>query len=74
MNIRVRRFLKGLLKSWQMNVGHICMAMAYVESQHQLLSHSLGKDSTATVLGLGAFVLYLLRAKTNESLEEKGSK
>lgn len=74
MPIKFKRWLKGLLKSWQINIGHICAGLAFVEAQHGLLSRWLGEDSTATVLGLSALTLYLLRAKTSESLESKGAK
>lgn len=74
MPITFKRFLRGLLKSWQINAGHICAGLAVVEAQHGLLTRWLGKDSTATVLGLVAFVLYLLRVRTTESLAAKGAK
>lgn len=72
MSIKWKRLLRGLLRSWQINVGHLVLALAYLETQDQFLARHLGPEATADLLVVFGLVLYVLRTKTSDSLERRG--
>lgn len=74
MPIKLRRFLKGLSRSLTAHAATLVMVVGYFQTQDKWLTNTFGPDATGDVLiGLGALMI-LLRAKTTESLAEKGAK
>lgn len=74
MNIKTRRWLKGLSKSLTVHAGTLVLLVGYLQGQDAWLTRHLGESATGDVLmGLGVLMI-LLRAKTSESLESKGAR
>lgn len=74
MSIRMRRWLRGLSKSITVHAGTLVLLVGYLQGQDEWLTNTFGADATGNVLmGLGALMI-LLRAKTSESLESKGTR
>lgn len=74
MNIRTRRWLKGLSKSLTVHAGTLVLVVGYLQGQDAWLTNTFGESVTGDILmGLGVLMI-LLRAKTSESLESKGAR
>ncbi len=74
MNIRTKRWLKGLAMSWTAHAGTTIAIIGYLQTQDKLIDKYLGADATGIVMMLFGLIVVALRAKTSESLEAKGSK
>jgi hypothetical protein len=74
MNIRTRRWLKGMSKSLTVHAGTLVLVVGYLQGQTEWITRHFGEAATGDVLmGLGVLMI-LLRAKTTQSLESKGAK
>jgi hypothetical protein len=72
MNIRTRRWLKGLSRSLTVHAGTLVLVVGYLQGQTEWITRHFGETATGDVLmGLGVLMI-LLRAKTTQSLESKG--
>ena len=74
MNIRLKRILRGLAKSWSANFSMLAVALGGLEQYAGTLSKLIGADNTGTLLMVAGIVGLMLRFKTSQSLETKGTK
>lgn len=74
MRIKYKRILKGLLRSWSANMSLVAVALGGLEQYKGTISGLIGPDNTGILLMAAGILGLILRAKTNESLEEKGAK
>ena len=72
MNLRTKRILRGLMKSWTANTGTILAVLGYLQTQNELLTKWVGPDAIGGIMMLFGVLIVALRAKTTESLESKG--
>ena len=72
MNIRTKRFIRGLAKSWTAYTGTILAVLGYLQTQSELLAKWFGPDALGAIMMLFGVLIVALRAKTTESLEDKG--
>jgi hypothetical protein len=74
ISIRLKRWLKGMSKSLTVHAGTLVLVVGYLQGQDAWITRHFGESATGDVMmGLGVLMI-LLRAKTSESLESKGSK
>jgi len=74
MNLRTKRWLRGLMRSWTANTAVVIAVLGYLQTQHQLIDKHLGADATGLILMVIGLLMVALRAKTTSSLETKGAK
>ena len=74
MNLRTKRWLRGLMRSWTANAAVVIAVLGYLQTQHQLIDKYLGADATGLILMVIGLLMVALRAKTTTSLETKGMK
>jgi hypothetical protein len=74
VNIRTKRWLRGLARSWTAHAGTLVLVVRYLQGQTDWITQHFGESATGDVLmGLGLLMI-VLRAKTTQSLESKGAK
>lgn len=74
MNLKQRRILRGFLRSWTAHAGVILAVLGYLQTQGDALTALLGESGTGLVMMLMGAVVVALRARTHESLEQKGAR
>lgn len=74
MNIRLKRILRGALKSWTMHFSTIGIALGSLEMYNKTISGWIGPENAGILLMFAGIVSVILRFKTTESLEMKGIK
>ena len=74
MNIRTKRWLRGLARSWTAHAGTYIAVVGYLQTQDKLIDKYLGQDATGILMMVFGVIVVALRAKTSESLESKGAK
>jgi hypothetical protein len=74
MKISTRRWLRGLATSWTAHTGTYLAVLGYLQTQNGLIEKYIGKDSMGLVMMLFGLLIVVLRVKTTESLESKGTR
>ena len=71
---RLKAILRGASTSLTVHAGTLIAVAGYLQGQGKMLDQWFGPDGASNVMmGLGLAVV-LLRARTNQSLEAKGTK
>ena len=73
MTLYTKRWVKGLVKSWTAHAGTWIAVLGYLQTQDKLLTKWVGENAIGGVLMTIGILVIVLRAKTNESLESKGT-
>ena len=74
ISLRIKRALRGALRSWTTHAGVYIAVIGYLQTQDKLIDKYLGADATGVLMMLFGLVVIVLRSKTKESLAEKGSR
>ena len=74
MNIRTKRWLKGLVTSWTAHAGTTLAILGYMQTQDKILTQWFGPDAVGIIMVVFGILVVGLRAKTTESLISKGTK
>lgn len=74
MSTRFKRWLKGLSRSLTVQSAALIAVAGYFQTQGKWLTKVFGEDTTGHIMMLLGLLMVLLRIKTTESLESKGSK
>lgn len=74
MSIKIKRILRGLLRSWSANMSMIAVVLGGLEQYRGVISSVIGSANTGFLLMAAGLLGIVLRFKTKESLEEKGIK
>ena len=60
------------MKSWTVHAGTILAVLGYLQTQGEQLAKWFGPDAMGSLMMLFGLLIVALRAKTTESLEDKG--
>lgn len=74
ISLRIKRALRGALRSWTTHAGVYIAVIGYLQTQDKLIDKWLGPDATGSLMILFGLLVVILRAKTSESLSAKGAK
>lgn len=74
MNIRLKRILKGLARSWSVNFSLLVVMLGGLEQYSGTLTLLFGAKFAGLLIMGGGLLGLALRFKTTQSLEEKGTK
>lgn len=74
MSIAMKRWLRGLARSWTAHAGTYIAVVGYLQTQDKLIDKYLGADATGVLMMLFGLIVVALRAKTSESLTTKGAR
>ena len=74
MSIKLKRWLRGLYRSWTIHAGTYIAVIGYLQTQDKLIDKYLGPDATGILMMIFGMAVVALRAKTTESIERKGMK
>lgn len=74
MSIRMKRILRGLAKSWSANFSLIVIVLGGLEQYDYVLTDLIGMRNTGLLLMFGGILGLVMRAKTTQSLEARGTK
>ena len=71
---KIKRIIKGALKSWSINWSMLAVALGGLEQHSGTLTDLIGRGNAGILLMTAGIGSMLLRARTKESLEDKGAK
>lgn len=74
LSTKVKSIIKGAMTSWTINWAMLSVALGGLEQYSGIISSLIGKENGGILLMVAGLVSAMLRAKTNQSLEAKGSK
>lgn len=74
MTLSTRRILRGFVKSYTAHTGTILAVLGYLQTQDKLLTQWFGPDAIGAIMMAFGVLVVGLRARTNESLETKGTR
>ncbi|MBP8291302.1 MAG: hypothetical protein KAX65_00940 [Caldilineaceae bacterium] len=74
ISLRIKRALRGALRSWTAHAGTYIAIVGYLQTQDKLIDKYLGADATGILMMLFGLIVVALRARTTESLTAKGAK
>ena len=74
MTPKSRRIIRGLLRSWTAHTGTYLALLGYLQTQDKILEKWFGPDALGVILVVVGFLMVGLRAKTNQSLVDRGQK
>lgn len=74
MSITTKRFWRGFLRSWTAHAGVYIAVLGYLQTQDKLIDKYLGADATGIMMMLFGALVVGLRAKTTQSLTDKGAR
>ena len=72
MTLSTKRWLRGMLRSWTAHTGVYLAVLGYLQTQDKLLTQWFGADAMGQIMMLFGLLVVVLRAKTNQSVEDKG--
>lgn len=72
MSISTKRFLRGLMKSWTVHAGTYMAVIGYLQTQNKLIEQWFGADALGIIMMVFGLLAVVLRAKTTDSLENRG--
>jgi hypothetical protein len=73
MNITSKAWWRGAMKSWTISTSTVIMFLGYLQSQTDYLAQLFTRRQMGFVmLGIGV-LMFVLRARTTESLADKGT-
>ena len=74
LSTKFKRIIKGALTSWSINWGMFAVFLGGLEQYSGTITSLIGKENSGILLMVAGLVSVVLRSRTNESLEAKGSK
>lgn len=74
MSIAMKRWLRGLSRSWTAHAGTYIAVLGYLQTQDKLIDKYLGADATGVLMMVFGLIVVALRARTSESLTAKGAR
>ena len=74
LSTKFKRIVKGALRSWTINWSMLAVFLGGLEQYSGTITSLIGKENSGIFLMIAGLVGLMLRAKTNESLEAKGTK
>ena len=74
MTPKSRRIIRGLLRSWTAHTGTTIAMLGYLQTQDKILEKWFGPDALGVILVVVGILMVGLRAKTNQSLADRGQK
>lgn len=74
MSIQLKRWLRGMSRSWTAHAGTYIAVIGYLQTQDKLVDKYLGQDATGIIMMVFGLLVVALRARTTESIQAKGAK